>query len=60
MRAAPSLALSQAALDRIKANYGSAYTLPFNNILVPLVPSTVEQSLVDFARDCCALVDQVL
>ena len=48
----------QAALARIKANYGSAYTEPYNNILLPLQPSAVEQSLLDFAYEACALVDQ--
>ena len=48
----------QGALNRIKANYGSAYTQPFNLVLLPLQPSTVEQSLIDFAHDSCALVDQ--
>ena len=51
--------LSAADLQRIAANHGSAYTEPYNNILVPLLPDNVELSLVDFVRDVCASVDQV-
>lgn len=51
--------LSQQDLDRIAANHGSAYTEPYNNILVPLVPDAVESSLLEFARDVCSSVDLV-
>ena len=51
--------LSQQDLDRIAANHGSAYTEPYNNILVPLLPDAVESSLLDFARDVCSSVDLV-
>ena len=51
--------LSASDLQRIEANHGSAYTEPYNNILIPLHPDAVERSLIDFARDLCASVDQV-
>ena len=50
--------LSAADLARIKANYGSAYTEPFNLILLPLMPSAVEASLLEFARDVCISIEQ--
>ena len=50
--------LSAADLARIKANYGSAYTEPFNLILLPLMPLTVEASLLEFARDVCTSIEQ--
>lgn len=52
--------LSAQDLSRIAANHGSAYTEPYNNILLPLQPATIELSLIDFARDVCSSVDQVL
>ena len=51
--------LSASDLQLIQANHGSAYTEPYNNILIPLHPDAVERSLIDFARDVCASVDQV-
>ena len=49
--------LSDADVARIHANHGSAYTEPFNNILEPLRPAVVRQSLVDFGRDACASIN---
>lgn len=50
--------LSDADVHRIRLNYGSAYTEPFNNILEPLRPTVVKQSLVDFCKDACASIER--
>ena len=55
-----ALDLSAADVARIKSNHhGSPYTEPFNLVLEPLRPANVQASLIEFARDVCALTDQV-
>ena len=49
--------LSPADRAAISANYGSAYTKPYNVILQPLRPINVRRSLVEFAQDINGLVD---
>ena len=46
--------LSHADILKIKANNGSAYTEPFNNILFPLDPQQVEVDLLAFASEVLA------
>jgi hypothetical protein len=52
--------LSDAALDAIAANSGSPYTEDFHNVLDPLEPSEVDNSLRELASDALAPIARVL